>query len=101
MISKEDSLQMIQESLTSLHRVGLLEENLVVCDQTVLLGSGSALDSIAFVTLITDLEDRMSRHSNRESYLVLEDVHEFNADKSCLSAETLARYIAQLTDVEQ
>jgi hypothetical protein len=92
------AFQLVQEALDSLQRVGLLREAVVAQPETVLLGAGSPLDSIGFVTFITEMEDRMSREAQRELYLVLKDIHEFNADSPYLSAGTLARYIAKISN---
>jgi len=94
---EEHALQLIQDSLSSLRRAGLVEQEVQVRDETILLGAGSPLDSIAFVTFVTDLEDRLNRASDQELFLVLNDIHEFNPDSLFLSAGTLARYIVKLT----
>ena len=96
MLSQEYALQLIGDSIAGLRRVGLIEEDLTVTGDTVLLGSGSALDSIAFVTLVTDIEERLNRETGKELYLVLTDIHEFNTDSAHLSAALLARYMAKL-----
>lgn len=98
MISLTQALKLIQDSLTSLRRVGLVEQDVAVNNETVLLGSGSPLDSIAFVTFITDLEDRLNRETNQELYLVLKDIHNFSAGTPHLSAGTLAQYVVGLTE---
>ena len=96
MISAERALQLIQDSIASLRRVGLIEADLTVASDTVLLGTGSPLDSIAFVTFVTDVEERLDRETDQELYLVLTDIHEFNTDSVRLSADTLARYMVKL-----
>jgi len=98
MTTYENALQIIQESLNSLKRAGLTEQDVTVRDDTILLGTGSPLDSIAFVTFITELEDRVSRKVDRELYLVLKDIHEYNTDNSYLTAGILARYLVKLTE---
>ena len=99
MISQEYALQLIQNSFSSLRRSGLLEQDVVVQADTVLLGTGSPLDSMAFVTFWMDLEDRLNRETDHESYLVLvlNEIHEFNTDNAYLTADTLARYMVKLT----
>jgi len=99
MITYERALELIQNTLSSLHRVGLLDQEVLVRRDTVLLGSGSPLDSIAFVTFVTDLEERLSRETDQEAYLVLNEIHEFNVDNPVLSADTLAHYLVKLTSV--
>lgn len=96
MITKERSVEMIQESIRSLRKAGLLEHDLVVDEGTVLLGMGSELDSVAFVTLISDLEDRLSKETGRDQFLVLDDLHDFNGDEPSLTVRTLAPYLVEL-----
>ena len=81
----------------ALRQHSLIDQEITVRDDTVLLGVGTALDSIAFVTFMTDMEDRLSLETGQEIFLVLEDVHEFNYENAYLSAEILARYIVSLS----
>ena len=98
MLTHNSALELIQKSCDSLQRVGLLEKEITVQDGTVLLGPGSPLDSIAFVTFVTELEDRLNRAEDREDiFLVLKDIHEFNTVDSSLTAGILARYLTRLT----
>lgn len=97
MLSYEQALKLIQDSLSSLYQSGLVEQDVIAHVDTVLLGTGTFLDSIAFVTFVTDLEDRLNRNIGREIFLVLSDIHDYNADKPYLSAGTLAKYIVHLT----
>ena len=92
-MTKQDALRIVQDSFTSLHRTGILAEDITAQDQTVLLGAGSPLDSIAFVTFVTDVEDRLSRELNHDVSLVLTDLHQANADASSLTVDTFARYL--------
>ena len=91
------AFEIIQEALDSLQRIGLLAAPVTAAADTVLLGVGSPLDSIGFVTFITEMEDRLSREAGREMFLIIKDIHTFNADTPYLSAGTLARYIAKIT----
>lgn len=93
-MTRDIAFQMIQDSFTSLHRSGMLEQDLVIGQNTVILGAGSPLDSLAFVTFITDIEDRMCSETGREIYLVLSEILEFNGDNPYLAAGKLADYIA-------
>ncbi len=98
MLPKDRALQLIQDSLNSLHRSGLIEQDIAVHSETVLLGTGSPLDSIAFVTFVTDLEDRLSQEMGSDLFLVLNEVSDFNVNNPNLSADTLARYIVKLSE---
>lgn len=92
-MTKEISFQIIQDAFSSLHRSGMLEQEISIEEHTVILGAGSPLDSIAFVMFITDIEDRISSAADKEIYLVLSDIHEFNIDHQYLTAGKLADYI--------
>jgi acyl carrier protein len=96
LITPERSVELIQESIRGLRRAGLLDRELVVDDSTVLLGMGSELDSVAFVTLISDLEERLSRETGDELFLVLDELHDFNGDDPALTVRTLAPYLVEL-----
>ncbi len=98
MLSQDRALCLIQDSLNSLRRSGLIEQDVAVHGETVLLGVGSPLDSIAFVTFITDLEDRLSQEMGTDLFLVLNEVSDFNVNNPNLSADTLARYMVKLTE---
>jgi hypothetical protein len=93
----EKAIQLIKESFESLSRSGLLEQDVDVKADTVLLGSGSVLDSMGFVTFVTDLEDRLTRETGEDIFLVLNEIHEFSVDSAYLSVNILACYCAKLT----
>jgi hypothetical protein len=101
MLTHDNALELIQKSCDSLQRVGLLEKEITVQDGTVLLGSGSLLDSIAFVTFVTELEDRLNQAEDQDDlFLVLKDIHEDNVDDSSITAGVLARYLTRLTGTQ-
>ena len=97
-MSEERALAMIQETLDGLHRSGLIQSPVPVDGATVILGASSPLDSLGFVTFMADLEDRLSRETDRELSLMLNELHEFNANVPYLSAGAVARYIVKLTN---
>jgi len=101
MLSEDRALGLIKDAVTSLQRSGLLDPGLTFDAGTVLLGSGSALDSIAFVTFMTELEDRMQgeiQTGDSVFSLILDDLHSFNPDQAGLSAQTLARYMMKMSE---
>ncbi len=102
MITQEEAFQLIQDSIDSLVRSGTLETGeLKVTGETVLLGSDSVFDSIAFVTFVTDVEDRMEQKTGHECYLVLNEISEFNLNSPNLTVTVLAQYLVKLaTDLE-
>ncbi len=94
------AFNVMEKSLNSLHRSGMLEQAVKVAEDTVLLGVNSPLDSVAFVSFITDLEERLSQEAGDELFLVIDDIHEFKESASqvpFLTAGVLAHYIVRLT----
>ena len=91
------ALKLMQDSFDSMQRSGMMEDVVTVTPDTVILGSGSSLDSLGFVTFISDLEERICAESGMELYLVLTEIHDFNADQAFLSTGTLAQYIEKIT----
>jgi len=97
MLSYEQSLNVIQESLESLQQAGIIAEHISISADTVILGAGSELDSLGFVTFISDLEERLCDETNQDIYLVLDEIGDFNINNPFLSAGTIAKYIETLT----
>ena len=99
-MTKDRVLVLIQDCFDSLKTSGLIETSVQVNDQTALLGPGSVLDSIAFVTFVVELEDRINQEIGQELSmfnLAINEIHEFNPDKTALSAGTLAEYTVKAT----
>jgi hypothetical protein len=88
--------QVIQESFDGLWNSEMIAEKILVSDDTVIIGQGSLLDSIAFITLFSDIEDRLSEKTGTEIFLVLGDIHEFNESKTALNVGILSDYIATI-----
>lgn len=91
---------MIVDVFESLYRTGFLEGKVEVNEETIVLGSGSPIDSIGFITFMIELEDRLVDETNDDLYLVINDIHEFNianyTDKF-LATGAIAVFIEKLT----
>jgi hypothetical protein len=93
MITYEDALQIIQDSFDSLHRSEIIENKENIDSNTCLLGDDSVLDSIGFVTLFSEIEDLIFQKIDKEVYLVLDEISEFDINLPFLSADIIANYI--------
>ena len=91
------ALQLMQDSVDSMQRSGMMEETIKITPDTIVLGTGSSLDSLGFVTFISDLEERVSGEAGKEHFLILTEIHEANADQAFLSAGVLAEYVQKIT----
>ena len=66
MLSRMAVTAILGECLRSLHESGHVEQAIEPTEDTILMGTGTKLDSIAFVTLLTDVEDRLYAEFGRE-----------------------------------
>lgn len=96
-MTHEQALSVMQEVFNGMKTSGMFDENSSLEADTVILGVGSHFDSLGFVTFISDLEERVSDVAGEEIYLILTDIHDFNKDKTVLSASTLAYFIESIT----
>ena len=96
-MNKQVAMDLIKDVFDSLVRSGTITENVEVKPDTVVLGAQSPLDSIAFVTFVTEFEDRLQSETQKECYLVLSDINNFNINNPSLTADILAEYAVQLT----
>lgn len=96
-ITNSEATKIITNSIASLVRSGTISTSDDINAETVLLGRGSVLDSLGFITLVTDLEDRLEAVIGRETYLVLDDINEFNINNPALTVAVLAQYIEKLS----
>lgn len=96
-MTHEQALSIMHEVFNGMKTSGMFNEDSSLDSDTVILGVGSSFDSLGFVTFISDLEERVSDVAGDEIYLILTDIHEFNKDKTVLSASTLAAFIENIT----
>lgn len=96
-MTHEQALSIMHEVFNGMKTSGMFNEDSSLDADTVILGVGSSFDSLGFVTFISDLEERVSDVAGDEIYLILTDIHEFNKDKTVLSASTLAAFIESIT----
>jgi acyl carrier protein len=89
-------LKLLRESVESLRRSGIIEVELDVEPDTVLLGTGSSLDSMGFVTFVTDVEERLNRETGKDLYIVLTELEERYPGASSLTAAMFADYLIAL-----
>lgn len=94
MITNEDTYSLINECVDSLVRSGSIDPIENFSRDTVILGGGSVLDSISFVTFITEVEDRIQAETGEEFYLVLNEIDAFNINNPNLTIGGLSDYIS-------
>ncbi len=97
-MNNEQAQQLIQSSLSSIWRSGLVDKEITAHRDTVLLGTGSELDSMAFVTLMTDLEERLNAQTGKEIFLVMTDILDYSSNEDAyLTVHVLAEYLVRIS----
>jgi hypothetical protein len=94
MITNENAFKLVKDCIDSLVRSGSLDPIENVTTDTVILGTGSVMDSIGFVTFITEVEDRIQSEIGKEFYLVLNEIDAFNINNPSLTIGVLCNYIS-------
>ena len=95
-MNTQEVMSLIQDCFNVLEETGTIESKISVEGETVLLGNGAQLESIAFVTFVTEFEDRLQEETGEEHFLVLDEVNSFNVNNPSLKAKTLAEYTVRL-----
>lgn len=71
MLSKHDVSVLVQESIKGLNQEKEEGKKIPVANDTVLLGSGTLLDSLDFIVIITDIEERLYASTGQSIQLVV------------------------------
>ncbi len=99
-VTYQKLLNLFQKSVDDLHASGIISEPIVISDECPIFGGESHLDSMGFVSLISDIEDSVNRHANSDIFIVLTDIEDLYPNSPYLSAGMLAKYLlAVLKDV--
>lgn len=98
MITNENAIKIIQESCDSLHRGGLIDDELIINEDTHILGGKSVFDSIGFITLFSEIEEKIQEKTNLEIFLILDEISDFDINSPFLSVGTIASYIVEKTN---
>ncbi len=96
MSNYQTSIDIIRKTFESLRHSGVVDSKVEFSDALIILGNESEFDSIGFVTFISDLEDRVSEASNKEVFLVLDDISDFNSNNPSLTVAALSKYVDSL-----
>lgn len=99
-MKKEKALELMQESIDSMQRSGILSTKVVLNMDTILLGSDLTLDSLGFVTFVSDVEERISEETKSEQYIILSEMQEISANSSVLTVGDFAKYIEKITELQ-
>jgi acyl carrier protein len=100
MLNNESAVNIIKDTFETLRRSGIIASGTDFSKEMVILGSNSNLDSLGFVSFISDLEERLSAQYERDIFLVLNDIGDFNMNNPSLTVQVLASYLVGLMRTE-
>jgi len=88
----------IQQSFEGLVKANLIPERdrIAINENTILFGGDSPLDSLSFVTLVSDVEDRMNMHSTNDLAIDLTEIDNFSVEEPNLTVAKLADFLVDL-----
>lgn len=88
--------ELIFESLKKIKNSDLVQGDFELNDDTILLGMGGPIDSIAFVAFVADLEERIEDETHKEFVVRLQEIHNLNEGKNALIVKDMARLLAKI-----
>ena len=98
MFTSKNIISFIQESLDGLYNSSMIDSKIFVSEETELFGGRSNIDSMCFVALITDVEDRLCRLTGKDIFIVLSDIEELYPDSPVLTVGLLINYLKDLNN---
>jgi hypothetical protein len=97
MTARDDMINLMRESIEGLRSSGIIEKPFDLTEDTVIFGADSPLDSIGFVTFVTDMEDRLAASAGKDISITLLDIDDFNESDPHLTVKRLADFLVRLT----
>lgn len=95
-MTKDQIIALMAQSARELHESGLIADPFDLKADSVVFGEGSPLDSIGFVTFVTDVEERLATATKKDIAVALLDIENFDESTPVLSVDKLADYLVQL-----
>lgn len=93
MLSTQQVKDLVLDSIVAVNEEKQGDDKIPVSPDTVLLGSGSLLDSLDFILLVTNLEERLHSHTGRDIELS-SGLQSFNDQNPFRTVATLSEHIA-------
>jgi len=98
-LTKNDVIDLSQKCFDSLLKSEILSDDIRASLETPLIGFNSELDSVGFVTFISDLEGRINDFLGSDIYIIIPDIQGIDSSDSTLTLSKLAEYLISITNV--
>jgi acyl carrier protein len=99
MLTKEDVQNIIRDSIVAINEEKQGGEQIPVAEDTVLMGSGTVLDSLDFILLVTNIEERLYASIKQQIQLV-HDMGAFDNNNPFRTADSLSDHIISVIGTE-
>ena len=93
MISKQRVQELIYESLQQIKDSDPSYHDVLLNDDTIVLGIGGPFDSVAFTALVTDLEEKIEDETGNECFLNVDDIVTFQKGTEMITVGGLMRFL--------
>ena len=92
MLTQQQISEVVRDSLVAVNDEKPADDRFTVNEETVLLGSGSALDSLDFILVVSNVEDRLLSLTGKQ-YQLVSGMEAFDGDHPFRTASTLSAHI--------
>ena len=100
MLSEQQIESVVLGSLVTLNNEKREGNKIPVSDETILLGSGTLLDSLDFIVIVTDIEEQLNALIGQEIPLAV-DLQALEVDNPFRTVATLRNHIGALLQTTQ
>lgn len=99
MLTREEVQNIIRDSIVAINEEKKGGEQISIAENTVLMGSGTTLDSLDFILLITNIEERLHASTKQQIQLV-QDMEAFDNNNPFRTTASLTDHIVSVIGPE-
>jgi acyl carrier protein len=100
-MTQSEVMAIVQDAFDALREADLVQNNVSVDETTDLLGPETILDSIAFITFIVELEDRLQAELGDDTHIAVTEIHDYNPEEARLTVGVLVDYILRTQEPKE
>lgn len=98
LLTQDVIISFLQTSIDGLFEAGIVDSKLTISPETLLIGEGAALDSVGFVTLLSEIEEKINAFTAKDIFIIFPDIQERNSNSNVLNVKMLSDYLINITN---
>lgn len=98
LLTQEHIISFLQKTMDGLFESGIVENKIAISPETLLIGDGATLDSVGFITLLSEIEEKVNSYTNKDIYIVFTDIQERNSNSNSLNVKMLSDYLIDIAN---